>query len=281
MKRISLTFCALSLAFPQYSQAESLNNEKIIALTKAGLSEGLIIDKINSESCDYDVSTEKLIALKTAGIPDSVVGAMVRRCATLNQQRGIAGDDTSSDPRVRHSPGIYTFQNWLTPEKLQIIRPSKPSGVKSSGNGSILFPFVTKMVIPGGTSHTPEQTNHPEFYFYFNVSDEKVSDFGMENSISAQSPDEFSLVKFIKKGNDRELIMGKSSFYGNIAVSIKKGVESKYTIHFNSEELSHGIYKVTTEQDLDSGEYAFVFTGANGNSRIYDFSIIPQIEKKK
>lgn len=280
MKTITLAGAIMAMALAAPVSAETLTNDSIIALTKAGLGEGLIIDKVNSESCNYDVSTDKLIALKQAGVPDSVVGAMVRRCATLGQQRGLAGDDSSPNPRIKHSPGIYAFENWRAPAKLQVIRPSKPSGIKQSGNGSVVFPFVTRMVVPGTTSHIQEPINNPEFYFYFNVSDEKVSDFGMENSMAAQSPDEFSLVKFSKKGDDRELMMGKMSFYGGMAVTVKKGVDSRFTIHFQTDEISKGIYRVSIDKPLDAGEYAFVFTGANGNSRIYDFSITTELPKR-
>jgi hypothetical protein len=269
------------IAFATSAAAEAITNDSIIALTKAGLSEGLIIDKVNSEACNYDVTTDKLISLRQSGVADAVIGAMVRRCATLSQQRGIAGDDSSSDPKVRHSPGIYAMESWLNPNKLQGIRPSKPSGVRSTGNGSIIFPFVTKMVVPGTTSHIEVPTNNPEFYFYFNASDEKVSDFGMENSMAAQSPDEFSLVKFSKKGEDREISVGKVSFYEGFAVSARKGVDAKYTIHFQTDQVGEGMYKVTIDKGLDAGEYAFIFTGANGNSRIYDFSITSTQPKTK
>lgn len=267
------------LAFTNPALAETLTNDTIVTLAKAGLSEGLIIDKINSEACSYDVNTDKIISLKQSGLTDSIIGAMVRRCATLNQQRGIAGDDSSPDPTTKHSLGIFAFENWLTPNKVQIIRPSKPSGVKTTGIGSIVFPFVTKMVMAGSKSHIEIPTNSPDFYFYFNPSDEKVSDFGTENSAAAQSPDEFTLVKFAQKAQDRELNIGKTAFYGYAPVTHRQGIDSKYTIPVQAFEIAKGIFKVTSDKDLDAGEYAFLFTGLNGNSRVYDFSITKALVK--
>ena len=272
MKLSAITGLIVSLTLVNSARCESLTNDSILALSRAGLSEGLVIDKINSEACNYDVSTEKLISLKQSGLPDGVLGAMVRRCATLGQQRGIAGDDSSDDPNVKHSPGVYSYQTWLTPNKLQLVRPSKPSGMKTSGNGSIMFPLKNKMVVPGSTSSVAVAINNPVFYFYFDVSDEKVSDFGMANSSAVQSPDEFSLVKFAAKGADRELTVGKVSFYGNALVGMKQGVDAKETIRFNKEEVAKGVFKVLTDS-LAVGEYAFVLTGADGNSRIYAFSV--------
>ena len=164
---------------------------------------------------------------------------------------------------------------------MQIIRPTKASGVKTTGNGSLIFPFMIKLVLPGSTSHLQIPVSLPEFYFYFNISDEKVSDFGSENSVAAQSPDEFSLVKFQVKGQDRELNFGKTSFYGGISIANRRGVDPKYTIHYDSEELSKGAFKVKIPKQLDPGEYAFIFTGANGASRIYDFTVLAAAVEKK
>ncbi len=270
-------FCFIAYSNP--AVAETLTNETIVTLAKAGLSEGLIIDKINSDACGYDVSTDKIIALKQAGVTDPIIGAMVRRCATLNQQRGIAGDDSSADPTVRHSPGIYALESWATPSKMQVIRPSKASGTKTTGLGSIVFPFMTKLIVPGVRSHIEIPLNSPDFYFYFNPSDEKVSDFGSENSAAAQSPDEFTLVKFAQKGSDRELNIGKTAYYGYAPVTHRQGVDPKYTIPVQTVEISKEIFKVNFVKDLDAGEYAFIFTGSNGNSRIYDFSLTKTLEK--
>ena len=281
MRRLSIAAIAGSIAFSSPSYCETLNNDSIIAMAKAGLSEGLVVDKINSEPCNYDISTPAIIALKQGGLSEVVIGAMVRRCATLSEKRGIAGDDTSADPKVKHSPGIYAFETWLDAKKLQVIRPSKASGIKSTGNGSLVFPYMTKLVMANPKSHLDIPENNPEFYFYFNVSDGKVSDFGMENSVAAQSPDEFSLIKFKDKGDSREVNIGKVSFYGGITLTNRRGIDPKYTIHFEIEQVADGIFKVSPHDPLDAGEYAFIFTGANGNSRIYDFSVTKALTKAK
>jgi hypothetical protein len=113
----SISIFIVALFMPSLIHAETLTNDTIIMLSKAGLGEGLIIDKINGDACGYDVSTQKLIALKQVGLSDNVISAMVRRCATLAQVRGIAGDDGSADPKVRHSPGIYVLESDLALEK--------------------------------------------------------------------------------------------------------------------------------------------------------------------
>ena len=257
------------------ASAEVMNNGTVVALSKAGLSDELIIAKINTEACGYEVSTNSILSLRSAGLSDKVISVMVLRCASASQLKGVAGDDTSSDPKVKHSPGIYVQQTWLNPAPLQPIRASRSGGMKTSGNGSIVFPLVAKLVIPGMQSRMPVQSANPIFYFYFNPSDAKVSDFGTEGSDGTQSPEEFSLVKLRNKKDTRELEMGRASAYGGSIVSFRKGLSLKNTIKFSTEEIGPGIHKVTPNVTLESGEYAFVFTGGEG-SRIYDFSVYAQ-----
>jgi len=255
------------------ASAQSMNVDSISMLSKAGVADGLIIDKINTEPCNYDVSVDGIIALKAKGVSENVIGAMIHRCATQNQIRGVAGTDESPDPTVKHSPGIYIYENWLPNVALHTLRPSKPSGQRTTGNGSVIFPLKIIVTLPGGSARVKISSTSPVFYFYFDVDDRRVSEFGTDNSFAAQSPSEFSLVKLAVKGDAREFTSGKMSAYGGFAMNIRKGVDPKAMVNFTASDVKDGIFKVSFDKPLAAGEYAFVFTGASGNSRIYDFSI--------
>jgi hypothetical protein len=275
----STVFALLALVAITPASAEIMNNQAVVTLVKAGLGDELVIAKIDSESCSYDVSTNSILSLKSAGLSERVIAAMVLRCATASQVRGVTGDDSSPDPMVRHSPGIYVLEDWQHPNVLQPIRLSKSSGTRTSGNGSIVFPLKDKMVMQSASSRRPISVNNPTFYFYFNPSDLNVSDFGQERSRAAQSADEFSLVKFKQKGDTRELELGRVSFYNGSIVSSRNGMNLKNAIKFSSEDRGQGIFKVSVSP-LEPGEYAFAFTGANQSARIYDFTILaaPQVQ---
>jgi hypothetical protein len=76
---LAVVFLAIcSLAFAQ----QALNNDAVIKLVKAGMSDDLIITTINAQPGAFDVSTDGLIALKSAGASDKVVGAIVLKAAT-------------------------------------------------------------------------------------------------------------------------------------------------------------------------------------------------------
>lgn len=65
-------FAALAVAAQQ-----SMKNDDVLTLMKAGISPSLIIGKIQGSTTDFELSTDSLINLKQAGVPDEVLGAML------------------------------------------------------------------------------------------------------------------------------------------------------------------------------------------------------------
>jgi hypothetical protein len=252
------------------AEGQVFDNKSVVALHDAGLGEITIITKINSLPCSYDVSTDSLIALKKAGVTDDVIAAMVGRCGASSRAQGI--DNRSMDPLVKHSPGIYLAQEAAGAGRLLLLRPVVGSGNRTTGNGSVLFPLKTMLTVPQPQSQNHVGSSRPTFYFYFDAADQNVSDFGVERSIAAQSPAEFSLVRFKVKGNGREIETGRLSAY--FSISLHLGVKGKDTAAFTAEEIGDGIFKVTASDALVAGEYAFVFSGESGRSRVYDFSVL-------
>jgi len=272
MRFLVLGLATLTLSLASPSSAEVMTNQTVLSLLKAGLGDDLVIAKINSEPCNYDVSTNTILSLKSSGASEKVIAAMVTRCASASDSRGIAGDDNSPDPMVRHSPGIYVREDWQNPSSLDLISPSKSSGIKTSGNGSILFPLVAKLILPGASGRLSVPTANPTFYFYFNLNDQAVNDFGQEHAGAAQSPDSFALVRLKQRRDTRELEMGRASEFGGSLVSFRKGISLKSSIPFRTENKAPGIYEVSAGP-LDPGEYAFVFTGGDSSARVYDFTV--------
>ena len=75
---LAIVFLAIS---PMLFAQLSLNNEAVIKMVKAGLSDDLIITTINVMPGSYDTTPDGLIALKSAGASDKVVGAIVSKAA--------------------------------------------------------------------------------------------------------------------------------------------------------------------------------------------------------
>ena len=73
-----LAVAALSLfSATSLTAQEVLTNESLVALKKAGLSDSIIISKIRSSQTKFDVSTKGIIGLKNAGLSDQVIEAAV------------------------------------------------------------------------------------------------------------------------------------------------------------------------------------------------------------
>jgi hypothetical protein len=272
MIRKMMNIIVVMLATPAMGQV--FDNHSVMSLHDAGLGEAAIVTKINSLPCAYDVSVDGLISLKKAGLSDGVIAAMVSRCTASSRAQGL--DNNSADPMVKHAPGIYLAQDWVAPAKLLLVRPATGSGNRTTGNGSLLFPLKNMLVIPQLESQNRVLSSRPTFYFYFNVADHNVSDFGMEQSMAAQSPSEFSLVRFRTRGSSREIEVGRMSAY--FSIDLRKGVNAKDTTAFSATEIGDGIFKVSASTDLAPGQYAFVFSRESGQARVYDFSVAGSAE---
>jgi hypothetical protein len=58
-----------------------LTNADVVKMVKGGLQESTILSVIGAAECDFDVSVDGLLALKSAGISDRVMDAMLAAAA--------------------------------------------------------------------------------------------------------------------------------------------------------------------------------------------------------
>lgn len=77
MRKVILAVAVFVLWPFMLGAQQTMNNEAVIKLVKAGLSEDLIITTVNSAAGAYDTSADGIIALKAAGVSDKVVSAIV------------------------------------------------------------------------------------------------------------------------------------------------------------------------------------------------------------
>lgn len=261
----SYLFGAILLA-PSIASADTFDNSSVIALSNAGLGDSVLLAKINNLPCTYDVSTDQIIKLSQAGVSSSVITAMVDRCVGASRAQG--SNESSTDPLVKRTPGIYLQSANASGSALKVIRPTNAGGVHTSGNGSLIFPFVAKLSVPQQSAQTVAPSNTPVFYFYFESADSKTGDFGTSQSAAAQSPSEFSLVKFKSSSGQREMTIGKANMF-----NANVGIDPKNTIPFTVSELGDSIYKVNIANPIQAGEYAFVIRAGDSRYRIYDFKV--------
>lgn len=80
MNRFSVVLVFVLVAFGAYAESP-LTNADVLRLAQAGLSAETIIAKIEASDVAFDISTDALIVAKKEGVPDAVIGAMIRRAS--------------------------------------------------------------------------------------------------------------------------------------------------------------------------------------------------------
>jgi hypothetical protein len=72
----TLVFLALSLVL---TAQQAMNNDDVVKLVKAGLSDDIVVSTINASPGTYDTSADGLVALKTAGASNKVISAILSK----------------------------------------------------------------------------------------------------------------------------------------------------------------------------------------------------------
>ena len=71
------SICLSTSASGNQQSVSVLTNHDIVTMVQAGLSADVILAKISKSTCAFDTSTEGLMALKAANVPDGVILAMI------------------------------------------------------------------------------------------------------------------------------------------------------------------------------------------------------------
>jgi hypothetical protein len=218
--------------------SEMLTNKGIIAMTTAELGDDLIITKIHSSTCKFDVSADGLIALKTAGVSSNVIKNMMAKAegkvvaatpagsndGTVTSVKKVSASglnaelmnhvyivnksDNSSKPLEKVVAGIRTKQGFMSGASMLQVDGAK-SGMRQAADQPVTF-----VVNTGGGA--------PELILY--------------------------KVKSVK-GKREVASMKVSSFSG-----VKTGED---VITFDVAKLQDGLYQITPSKTLAAGEYFF------------------------
>ena len=270
----------LALPSPITAQEEVMTNDEVISLSKAGLSPGIIISKIRSSKSNFDLSTDSLIKLKQSGVPDDIVAAMLEaksgRVANGAPGNASSGDDDPNNPMSKHSYGIYLYEVRGEARKMTQLAPNVSAQNRTGGTlTSSLTYGISKVKVksnlPGRNAALQIKDTQPVFYFYLDVSS------GGLNTASGipASPNEFAMIRFNQRSDNREVTIGKANVFG-----AKGGLSDEYVVQFNTEDLGNGVYRVTPAAPLRTGEYAFyLLNSGNSNAsaavgaKFFDFGV--------
>jgi hypothetical protein len=255
-----------------------LTNQDVISMVEMGLSEDVIITKIRGTAAadpgalSFDTGIDGLKALKDAKVPDSVIKVMISPgpppATVIAAAAPMTIDPNLPPPEV----GVY----WKDGAKFVLIQGRALTNMKAGGKAGSMFTYGLRNehwdgFVEGPTSQNVVKERRPLFYLY-------VPD-GTDSS-------DYVLIKLNKKGNRREFQVGS---FGGISGG-KSGVKRDKEVPFQAEHVGIRTYKLTLDEDLKPGQYAFFMgtgqtntmsparganrSGGAATGRIYDFSIM-------
>jgi hypothetical protein len=136
------------------TQAKPLTNGDIIKMTKSGLGESTILAVIQATPANFDISPNALIALKTAGVTQNVINAVVAAAAN---SAGSGAPPATATPAPASSAGAGQPKatNQLAPavspppaaqpgpskEPLVVLLPESAAAGASAPDGGIPLPL--------------------------------------------------------------------------------------------------------------------------------------------
>jgi hypothetical protein len=252
-------FALLFLAFcPFLAAQQSLNNDAIIKLVKAGLSDDLIVTTISASAGTYDTSTDGLIALKTAGVSDKIVAAMVSKAFAPPPAPVAAPSPASARP-----PGIDEVGVYMKDKTGAWIMLS--SEVVNFKTGGFLKSLATDGLVKGdvnGHVQGPQGKTKTTFPV-------EIAVYAPEGT----EINEYQLLRLRTHSDSREF----RSVTGGIVHA--SGGATRDAVEFQSQKLCPRVYEITLPATLGKGEYGLLPPGSVSSSnmasggKLYSLSI--------
>jgi hypothetical protein len=248
-----IVLAVLAVAVPVVAQ-EVLTNDSVISMVKAGLPTSVIVGKIRSTEKKFDLSTNGLVGLKKAGVPDQVIEAMMGQTpaaggtAAGTTAAARPADTTGTTQKLRDRDVIYHVDHDKYIELEPVLGTMKTQAMP--------FSVSNELVLKGRRAVYRAKDGQPVF-------------------LSAYGPTDAVLVRLEpgKKDDDRNLKLGGGGGY--MSFSVKSGVRDKDRIDVVSERNEQGLYRVTPKSALPAGEYGFIVVGGTGtgSAKVFDFGV--------
>lgn len=236
---------------------QAMNNDSVIKMIKAGLSEDIIVGSINSQPGQYDTSADGLIALKTAGASDKVVGAMISKASGVAPAAAPAAASNGLPPGIDEI-GVYmkdTSGNWVA------LMPE----VVNFKTGGALKSFATRGIVK------EDMNGHIE-----GVKAKTTATLPVVFAVYTQDGTaitEYQLLRLRPNSDSREF----RSMTGGVFHS--SGGAKRDSVDFQATKLATRLYQITIDPTMGKGEYGLLPPGATSSSnmasagKIYTVSI--------
>lgn len=258
MRKFALLL-AVAVLCPILLAQQALNNDGVIKLVKAGLSESLIIDTINASPASYDTTANGLVALKTAGVSDKVIAAIVMKAAGVAAPPVASASSNNGLPSGIDEVGVY-YRN-----KSGAWTPLLPEIVNFK-TGGFLKSLATDGLVKGDINghiqgqHAKLSLTFPVVLAVYMPEDRDIT--------------EYQLLHLRTNSDSREF---RSMTGGVIHAS---GGAKRDKVDFQPVKIAPRVYQLTLESSLGKGEFGLLPPGSYSSSnmasggKIYSISVI-------
>ncbi len=270
------------------SPLPTLRNQDIVDMHQAGISRDVITKKIQYSETSFSLSTDDMVALKMAKVPDQLVKVMMvpkraqQQSANPNLIAGVLPPHPDNLPvpaRPRFSGTGIFYEEYKTPKPQYIeLEPTTTNQTKNGSVGEGVANRVTggitgttsRVGLANKSANMVVEDNRPVFYLVFGGQRKEMNNVAESIFDGVASPNDFVLMRTKVSGRGREVTIGRSSDYTS---------ESGFgagAVPFRFKKVNNTLYKIYFEQDVAAGEYAFLYNkGSEFSSslKIYDFSL--------
>ena len=243
------------------ASAGSFSVEDVIKLSKAGIDDDVIIQKIKKQGQPFDLTTDQLIHLKSASVSSRVIQVMLDPAkADATQAPATATKaESGADPGLPSDIGVYAKRQGQWVEVMPEVVNWKSGGVMKS--------VATVGVVKGDVNgHLVGKHSHN------NVTTPLEFLIVVPEGVAIT---EYQLLHLHENGNNREF---RTVTGGVFHVS---GGATRDLLPFDGKKAGKRQYLVALSSTLEKGEYGFLPPGAvadrnaaASSGKLYSFQIL-------
>ncbi|HEY2468018.1 MAG TPA: hypothetical protein VGI45_09250 [Terracidiphilus sp.] len=251
--RNAFLVCFLLLLCPVLIAQETLSNDSVIKLIKAGLAEDLIVTTINSSPGKYDTSTNALIALKKAGAGDKIVAAMIMK-ASGSTPASVTPTAEPANPAATSSPSVVLASGALPPGvdtigvyyhdassntwqevPAEVVNFKSEGALKHYASAGVLKGEKTALV--GGNRSSLSLKLPASFILYVP---------------ETRAPGEYQLIRMHANADSREFRAANGGIVHDAGGALRDVVD------YSTKKIAPRVYLIEMGEDYESGEYGFL-----------------------
>ncbi len=258
--------------------AQSLTNDSIIKLVRAGLGEDTIISMVNTQPGKYFLGADYIIGLKLAGVSEKIITVMLNKSASAptpppETPAGATNMlDQSNQPFASRSLSVvdgnapvpkkhgfyYQDSNKIVPIEGQVISFARSGSLLSStATFGIKSRKINVQILGERAAHTTG--TRPVFHYR--------AASGTESA--GGSAGDLVLVRMSVSHSRRQFEVGAGG-----AWRASSGISIRSQLPVTRKQIEPDLYELTPDDLLKPGQYGlYLFRGYDLPGYVYDFSV--------